>query len=129
MSLKEDCFYFLNINDFRFVDKPHFENDQFYPGSIVKIKKETKMNIFSKEDLDQLDNSDLQQQSRNCNGALYTRINRLQRDLNIANAEVEKFKTLYNDISARFGNHGANCQYKDQLEAIKNTLGILVKQI
>ena len=46
-------------------------------------------NQMEKFELDELDNDELQQQAKNLHGALYHRINRLQRDLNIAKATLE----------------------------------------
>lgn len=75
---------------------------------------------------DEMGNSELQQTARDIHGSLYKRINRLQRDLNIANAEVEKYRNLYNDMSVRAGQ--CSCDSKDKLDSIRSVLRILTQQ-
>jgi len=60
-------------------------------------KKEFEM-IMGIEELDAFDNSQLESQARNLHGALYKRINRVQRDLNIARETIKKQKSYIQEL-------------------------------
>ena len=77
-----------------------------------------------------LNNQELINAGKDLHGALYHRINSLQRDLNIANAEIEKYKNQYNKLNSYCAqNHSSyqynvkhECEYKDKLDKIKSSL-------
>jgi hypothetical protein len=71
-------------------------------GEIIKENK--KMKIIGVEELDAFDNNTLQQQGRNVHGALYKRINTLQRDLNISRETLKRSQAYAVELENKISN-------------------------
>lgn len=76
---------------------------------------------------DEMNNSELQQNARDIHGALYKRINKLQRDLNVANALANKYNNLYQDMSARYGEKKSCHDCREYRELLLRKIGSLIE--
>jgi len=61
---------------------------------LIRKKDKGIIKMLSMEDLTAMDNSNLEAQARNLHGAMYRRINTLQRDLNIARETLNNQRSI-----------------------------------